>query len=410
MRNSLAILRERGFISQCTDEAALADLLDQQRITMYVGVDPTAASLHVGHLVPYMAMAHLQKAGHRPLVVLGTGTALIGDPSGKSEMRRMLSLDQIQTNARAIAGQLARIIDFSEKKAELVNNYDWLGSLNYLEFLRDIGSHFSVNRMLSFESYKARLENGLSFIEFNYQLLQSYDFWMLFKNYGCQLQLGGDDQWGNIVAGLELIRRLERKSVYGLTMPLLTTAGDKKMGKTEKGALFLDPKLVTPYEYYQFWRNTADADVGRFLRLFTFLPMSEIKPLEEGRGAELNTAKEVLAFEQTRLIHGDSEARKAKKASADAFGASLGALGPAVPAIKVSAVELADGVSALELFARTPLCASRSEARRLIEQGGAWLDNKKVDNIEETVKRELKKGDEILLRAGKKRYHRIAVI
>ena len=319
MKDALKVLEARGFIQQCTDLASLGKLLDREPVSFYIGFDPTAKSLHAGHLVPLFGMAHLFQAGHKPIALVGGGTARIGDPSGKTEMRKMLSLEEIKSNALAIKGQIGRFIEFDNDKSLLLDNAQWLADLNYIDFLRDIGRHFSVNRMLSFETYKMRLETGLSFIEFNYQLLQSYDFLVLNQRYGCLLQAGGDDQWGNIVAGADLIRRIEGKEAYGLTFPLVTRSDGKKMGKTEKGALFLDPSMVAPYEFFQYWRNIADADVEKFLLLFTFLPVEEIKELGSLKDREINRAKEVLAFELTKIIHGKEEAEKAREASKAAF-------------------------------------------------------------------------------------------
>ena len=414
-KSGLEILKERGFISQCTDIDALGRLMDGESISLYVGVDPTGPSLHIGHMVPYFAMHHLQEAGHKPIVLVGGGTAMIGDPSGKSDMRKMLSIEQIQQNSSSIKDQLGKIIDFSDGRAMMVNNYDWLGPLNYLEFLRDIGIHFSVNRMLSFESYRQRLEKGLNFIEFNYQLLQSYDFLKLHQDYGCALQMGGDDQWGNIVAGMELIRRIEgpEAKAYGLTFPLVTRADGKKMGKTEKGAVFLNPDMFSPYEFFQYWRNVADADVGKFLKFFTFLEMEEIAELEKLEGSDINRAKERLAFEQTKIIHGEEEAQKALEAAKAAFtsGAGTGAAADrdAIPSITIPAAELEQGIGILDLFARTALCSSRGEARRLVQQGGARVNEQQITDIEAVIGDSSVEDGEILLKAGKKRYFRVIV-
>ncbi|MFW6343132.1 MAG: tyrosine--tRNA ligase, partial [Sediminispirochaetaceae bacterium] len=302
MEKALKELEARGFIQQCTDIDKLSEVMESEEVSIYVGVDPTGKSLHVGHMVPIFAMAHLQNYGHRPLIIAGGGTGLIGDPSGKTEMRKILSVEEIRENTRMIGEQVAKVVHLDGERGILLNNYDWLGKLNYIEFLRDIGRHFSVNRMLSFEGYKQRLERGLSFIEFNYQLLQAYDYLVLNREYNCKLQIGGDDQWGNIVAGIDLIRRMEGRETYGLTFPLVTRADGKKMGKSEKGAVFLDGELFSPYEFFQYWRNVNDADVGRFLKLFTFVPLEEIAELESLEGQEINRAKERLAFEQTKII------------------------------------------------------------------------------------------------------------
>lgn len=413
-KSGLDILEERGFIQQCTDRDGLEKLMEKEPVTFYVGVDPTGKSLHVGHMVPFFAMSHLQQAGHNPIAVVGGGTSMIGDPSGKSDMRQMLSIEQIRSNAASLKEQLSKVVSFEEGQAVMVNNYDWLGSLNYIEFLRDIGIHFSVNRMLSFESYKQRLERGLNFIEFNYQLLQSYDFLKLYQEHGCRLQMGGDDQWGNIVAGMELIRRVEGGDAYGLTFPLVTRADGKKMGKTEQGAVFLDPELFSPYEFYQYWRNVADADVVKFLKLFTFLPIEEINELAALTGSDINRAKEVLAYEQTRIIHGADEAEKAQTAAKAAFSAGSGAgSGPqdrsAIPALVIPAAELEAGIGILDLFARTELCSSRGEARRLVQQGGARINEEPIKDIEAVIDGGYLQDNELMLRAGKKRYYRITL-
>ncbi|MEE9306429.1 MAG: tyrosine--tRNA ligase, partial [Spirochaetia bacterium] len=317
MPGAFAVLKERGFVSHCSDEEGLAKLLDQEQVTFYIGFDPTASSLHVGHMVQLFAMAHLQKAGHRPIALIGGGTSRIGDPSGKTEMRKILPIETIKTNADRFRAQISRFLDFSD--GLMLNNADWLADLNYIEFLREIGRHFSVNRMLSFETYKMRLDTGLSFIEFNYQILQAYDYLVLYQRQGCRLQMGGDDQWGNIVAGMDLIRRVERAEAFALTTPLVTRADGQKMGKTEKGALFLDPELVPPYEFYQYWLNVPDADVEKLLCLFTYLPIEEVRSLGRLQGREINTAKERLAMELTSIVHGKEEAESARSASRAVF-------------------------------------------------------------------------------------------
>ena len=411
-KSGLDVLKERGFVQQCTDMDALERLMEKERVTFYVGVDPTGKSLHIGHMVPFFAMHHLQKAGHRPIAVVGGGTSMIGDPSGKSDMRKMLTIEQIRENSASIKDQLGKIIEFGEDQALMVNNYDWLGPLNYLEFLRDIGIHFSVNRMLSFESYKQRMEKGLNFIEFNYQLLQSYDFLKLHQDYGCKLQMGGDDQWGNIVAGMELIRRVEGPAAeaVGLTFPLVTRADGKKMGKTEKGAVFLDPELFSPYEFFQYWRNVADADVGKFLKFFTFLEIEEIAELEKLEGAEVNKAKERLAFEQTKIIHGEQEAQKALEAARAAFSVGGGAADKeAIPSVEIEASELEEGIGIMDLFSRTDLCGSRGEARRLVQQGGARVNEEQIKDINAVIGSSFAADGEIMLKAGKKRYFRVIV-
>ena len=394
-------LAERGFVEQVTDEEAVPEILKGQ-VTCYIGFDPTASSFHVGSLVPIMALAHIQRHGHRPIALVGGGTGLVGDPSGKQEMRQILSHEEISQNAEAQKKQFSLFLDFSEDRALLLNNADWLTKLNYIDFLRDIGVHFSVNRMLAVESVKIRLETGLSFIEFNYQLLQAYDFWHLFKHYNCLIQMGGSDQWGNIVAGTDLIRRLEGKQAYGMTFPLIMTADGRKMGKTEKGAVWLDPERTSPYEYYQFWINTDDRDVKRFLALFTFLPMEEIEEYRKLEGAELRKAKEVLAYEATGIVHGENEANSAREASRALF--SGGGEGGNVPTEYIPDEKMGQEIPAFKLFHEiASLCASGSEARRLIEQGGAYINNRKVEKFDELIKLE----DDMLLRAGKKKYKRI---
>ncbi|MFW5743749.1 MAG: tyrosine--tRNA ligase [Spirochaetota bacterium] len=408
MNETLATLTERGFFAQCTDLEALGAAMDAGPVTFYVGIDPTGASLHIGHLVPLYAMAHLAKAGHNPVALVGGGTALIGDPSGKTEMRRMLTVEQIDANVKAIRVQIERFLESTGTKPTVVNNYEWLASLNYIEFLRDIGRHFSVNRMLSFETYRMRLETGLSFIEFNYQLLQSFDFLELYRNHGVTLQIGGDDQWGNIVAGVDLIRRVEGCEVFGLTFPLVTRADGKKMGKTEEGAIFLDASLVSAYEMFQYWRNVPDADVERFLLTYTFLPVDECRRLGALPGERINEAKETLAVEATAIIHGREAAQEACAAARAAFGAG-GAKLDAIPDIEVSRAELEEGIGILDLFARTDLCSSRSEARRLVGQGGARINDTPVTDIDARIGPDWIEDGELLLRAGKKRYFRVIV-
>jgi tyrosyl-tRNA synthetase len=410
MNAALSALQERGFIKQCTDQDALEKLLDAGPVSLYCGFDPTGSSLHAGHLIPLFAMAHLARAGHRPIALIGGGTARIGDPSGKTEMRKMLTIEQIKDNARSITVQVQHFLSGQNARATIVDNADWLAGLNYIEFLRDIGRHFSVNRMLTFETYRMRMETGLSFIEFNYQLLQSYDFLNLYRNNACRLQVGGDDQWGNIVAGTDLIRRVEGGEAYGLTFPLVTRADGKKMGKTEKGALFLDPALISPYDFFQYWRNVPDDDVEKFLLLYTFLPVEEIRSLGKLKDKEVNRAKEILALELTSLIHGREEADKALDASRSAFaGGAGGGDTTAIPATEIDMSELAGGLNAADLFSRTDLCASKSDARRLILQGGGSVNGRKVASAEEQIDDGWLQDGELLLRAGKKRYHRITV-
>jgi tyrosyl-tRNA synthetase len=409
---------ERGFIEKVTDEEKVPEVL-KGKVTCYIGFDPTASSFHVGSLVPIMSLAHMQRHGHQPIALVGGGTGLVGDPSGKDEMRQILTYDEIAKNAEAQKEQFSRFLDFSGDQALLLNNADWLTKLNYIDFLRDIGVHFSVNRMLATESVKIRLETGLSFIEFNYQLLQAYDFWHLFKYRNCLIQMGGSDQWGNIVAGIDLIRRLEGKQAYGITFPLIMTADGRKMGKTEKGAVWLDPQRTSPYEYYQFWINTDDRDVKRFLALFTFLPMEEVEEFGKLEGADLRKAKEMLAFEATKIVHGEMEAEKARSASRSLFisvSDSLsvqesGNLDDSIPTTSIEKQKFIEGIPIFKLFEVTGLCSSSSEARRLIEQGGGYLNNKKLNKFDTLIGVDnFKEKDEIFLRAGKKKFHRIKIL
>ena len=403
MNKALKILQERGFIQQCTDLKALSDRMDKGQIAFYTGTDPTGPSLHIGHMVPIFALKHLCREGHKGVVLVGGGTSRIGDPSGKTEMRKMLSYDELDKNAVSIQNQIEKFLAEDIKNVRFVNNKDWLADLNYIDFLRDIGSHFSVNKMLSFEAYKKRMETGLSFLEFNYQLLQSYDFLMLNQNYNVELQIGGDDQWGNMVAGSDLIRRKGGGEVFALTFPLVTRADGQKMGKSEKGALFLDPALVSPYDFFQYWRNTADADVEKFMLLFTFLSMEEIKAVCAG---DINKAKERLAFEVTALIHGKEEAEKALEGARAAF--SGGGNKDAMPTANLSLSKLNDGIGVIDLFAEAGLTSTKSDARRLVEQGGAFINEEKISDIKAIIgKEKLDKDNEMILRAGKKRFMRI---
>ncbi len=408
MSEALRTLKERGFFAQCTDEDALGRLLDQEAVGFYVGIDPTGPSMHIGHLVPLYAMAHLARAGHRAVPLIGAGTARIGDPSGKTETRKMLTVEQIDTNVQSMSEQILCFLNAAGASGSIVNNAEWLVGLNYIEFLTEIGKHFSVNRMLTFEAYRKRMETGLSFIEFNYQLLQSFDFLELYRNYGVKLQIGGDDQWGNIVAGVDLIRRVEGGEAFGLTFPLVTRADGKKMGKTEAGAVFLDASLVAPYEFYQYWRNVPDADVEKFLLGFTFLPTDECRRLGELKDRETNDAKEVLALEATGLIHGREVALQAQAAARAAFGAGGSDMG-SIPEIRIERRELQAGIGVLDLFSRTDLCSSRSEARRLVQQGGARINEQKITDAETVITETFETGDGLLLKAGKKRYFRVVV-
>jgi tyrosyl-tRNA synthetase len=408
VKNIYDTLQERGFIEDVTDVDGLRDLLGSKKITCYIGFDPTASSFHVGSLVPIMSLVHMQQAGHRPIPLLGGGTVLVGDPSGKTETRQLITLEEVAENAKGIKKQLSAYLDFSEGKALLLNNADWLVPLNYIEFLRDIGKHFSVNRMLTAESYRSRLESGLNFVEFNYMLLQSYDFLHLYREHKCLLQMGGSDQWGNIVAGADLIRRVEGGTAYGMVFPLITTASGDKMGKTAQGAIWLDPELTSPYEYYQYWVNTDDRDVERFLALFTLLPLEEVKRYGQLTGADLREAKEVLAYETTKITHGEAEAKKAREASHMAFGNKEGSL-DAMPTTSLQKKRIKQGITAWELFAETGLCASKGEARRLISQGGAYVNGSRLKGIDEVITEEHIREGTIILRAGKKRYHRVVL-
>jgi len=416
VRNVLDIFRERGFVEQTTDDEGIRRLLEEPTVC-YIGFDPTAPSLHAGSLEPIMSLVHMQRCGHCPIVLVGGGTGLVGDPSGKTELRRVMSKEETEANAAALKRQLSHYLDFDGGKARMVNNVDWLGELKYIDFLRDIGRHFSVNRMLSAESYRLRLEqeSGLNFIEFNYMLLQAYDFWYLYKHHGCKVQMGGADQWGNICAGIDLTRRLEGAQVYGITFPLLTTRSGEKMGKTAAGALWLDPEKTSPYDYYQYWINVDDEDVERFLALFTLLPMEEARRLGALTGGRLREAKEILAFEATRITHSEAEARRARDASRSLFGASRGE-GPAggedlpgVPTSEMDRERLEGGIPAWQLFHELGLCKTRSDARRLIQQGGGYVNDRQLDAYDERIGLKDIRAKVLLVRAGKKRYHRVRV-
>jgi len=410
MENVFETLKERGFIQQCSNEERVASLLAEKQGTYYVGFDATAVSLHAGSLVPIMAMAHLQRAGHTPLAIIGGGTTMIGDPTDKTEMRPMISAEQIEANGAGILEQLQRYLNLDNSAGRFLNNADWLLSLNYIEFLREIGKHFRVNEMIRAEGYRQRLERemGLSFLEFNYQLLQAYDFLHLFQRYGCTLQLGGDDQWGNILAGVELVRRIEGKRVHAMTFPLLTTASGAKMGKTAGGAVWLDANRTSPYQFYQYWINTDDRDVARFLAYFTFLPMAEVKRLGRLKDEDIREAKAVLAYETTKLAHGAAEADKAQAASRAAFGGG-GMHLEAMPTSAIAPNRLHTGIPIMALFHEVGLATSRSEARRLIQQGGAYINEKQYRAIDTVVDANLLEENALLLRAGKKRYHRVVL-
>lgn len=401
-------LQERGFIAQLTHEEAIKDLLEKEKITFYIGFDPTADSLHVGHFLQMMVMSHMQKAGHRPIAILGGGTTMVGDPTGKTDMRKMLTREEIQHNAENFKKQMSRFIDFSGGKALMLDNADWLLKLNYIDFLREIGVHFSVNRMLTAECFKSRLEKGLSFIEFNYMLMQSYDFLKLFQDYNCIMQLGGDDQWSNILGGVELIRKVEGKEAYGMTFTLLTTSEGKKMGKTEKGALWLDPAKTSPYDFYQYWRNIHDADVIKCLKLLTFLPMEEINALAALKDEEINKAKKVLAYEISRVVHGEDEARKAQQSAEALFGAGGDAAG--IPSTEITLNELGDGMNVLDLLLKAGLIPSKGEGRRLVSQGGIYLDESRLESFERIITVQDFKDGVLIIKKGKKTFHRIVLI
>ena len=435
MKSVYDVFTERGFVEQVTDKAELKELLRNEKITCYIGFDPTATSLHVGSLVPIMALKRMQECGHCPIILIGGGTGMIGDPSGKSEMRQILTREEIDHNASRLKKQLSKYIDFGSDKAVLLNNAEWLTELKYVEFLRDIGRHFSVNKMLAAESYRMRLETGLNFIEFNYMLLQAYDFLYLFKKYGCVLQMGGNDQWGNMLAGSDLIRRIEGKNAYSMTFPLITTSHGNKMGKTEKGTVWLDPELTSPYEYYQFWINTDDADVERFLALFTDLPMEEIRVVQELADVRLNMAKAVLAFEATEITHGNKNAKNAWRESKALFNTkpvegwlfpsskipreveivanesiALNESGTVIPSIRKSRAELEKGIPAFKLACEVGLAGSSGDARRLIAQGGIYVNDRPVERFDENINiSHLNERKEILLRKGKKKYAVVTV-
>ena len=405
MNTALNTLKERGFFQQCTDVERLSDLMDQGPVTFYVGSDPTAGSLHIGHLVPQFALRHLRKAGHIGIALIGGGTGRIGDPSGKTEMRKMLSYEQLDENVEKISAQLDRFIGFDGKTAFPENNKKWLCDLNYIDFLRDIGSCFSVNKMLTYEAYKKRMETGLSFLEFNYQLLQSYDFLMLYQRHNCRLQIGGDDQWGNIVAGVDLIRRKTGAEVFGLTFPLVTRSDGKKMGKSEKGALFLDKNLTSVFDFFQYWRNVADADVRKFFLLFTFLEIEEIDRICAG---DINAAKEKLAWEVTKEIHGKEEADNALAGAKAAF--SGGGNKEAMPTVLLERSALEAGIGVVDLFASAGLGGSKSDIRRLIEQGGAVVNGNTVTDLKTLIGiKDADEAGEFVLRAGKKKFVRVVL-
>lgn len=403
MPNVYDILLERGYIKQVTHEEEVRELLGKEKITFYIGFDPTADSLHVGHFLQMMVMHYMQEAGHRPIALLGGGTAMVGDPTGKTDMRKMLSKKQIEHNAQCFKNQFSRLVDFTDGKAIIANNADWLLNLNYVEFLRNIGVHFSVNKMLTAECFKQRLERGLSFLEFNYMLMQGYDFLELNRRYGCVLELGGDDQWSNILAGVDLIRRKEKKPAFGMTFTLLTKSDGKKMGKTEGGAIWLDPEKTSPYEFYQYWRNVEDADVEKCLALLTFLPMDEVRRLGSLPGEKINEAKKILAYEVTKIVHGQEEAEKARDAAEALF--SGGQNMENVPTVDMDESLL--GCSIVELLVDLRILSSKSEARRLIQQNGLTVNDEKVTDTKLVITKDSFKEGKMLIRRGKKKYNRI---
>jgi tyrosyl-tRNA synthetase len=404
----LDILQQRGFVQQCSDEAALRRGLERP-VTLYCGYDPTRDSLQVGNLVSVMMLAHFQREGHRPIVLLGGGTGLIGDPSGKTEMRQMLTNDQLEANADALRGQFGRFLRFGDQQAVMLNNADWLLELGYIQFLRDIGRHFSVNQLLQHETYRERLgADGLNFIELNYALLQAYDFLHLKREFDCILQVGGNDQWFNILSGVDLVRRVEGVQVHALVSPLITTASGAKMGKTEAGAVWLDPGVTSPFAFYQYWINVEDPDVERFLKLFTFLPVEEIEQLVAPGGAELRLAKEVLAYEVTRLVHGEEAAQRARSAARSLFGGS-GEGFEDVPTTMIDSWQLEDGLELVDALVRAGLAASKTVAKEQIRGGGVYVNNARVTNTDQRIRRQDLVDGQILLRRGKKQYRRLVV-
>ena len=402
MTNVFDTLQERGFIAQCTNEEELRKILGEERVTFYIGFDPTADSLHAGHFIALMAMAHMQRAGHRPVCLVGGGTGTVGDPSGRTDMRRMLTDEIIHHNCECFKQQIARFIDFSDGKAIMVDNGEWLRKLGYIDLLREVGAHFTVNRMLAAECYKQRWEKGLTFLEFNYMVMQAYDFYELNRRYDCRLQMGGDDQWSNIIAGVELCRRKENKTVYGLTNKLLTKSDGQKMGKTAGGALWLDAAKTSPYDFYQYWRNIDDADVKKCLSLLTFLPLEEVNRLSALRDQAINEAKGVLAYEVTKIVHGEEEAAKAKAAALAVFG---GGAAEAMPTVELAPD--ATGKKLIDILAENAVIASKSEARRLIKQNGLSLNDEKVTDENYILTDDDFTDGEAVIRQGKKKYYRL---
>lgn len=407
-KNVYEILKERGFVSQSTHEEEIIELLSKEKISFYIGFDPTADSLTAGHFVTVMAMAHMQRAGHRPICLVGGGTGMVGDPTDKTEMRRLMTNDEIMHNVNCFKKQLEKFIDFTDDKAKMVNNADWLLNLNYIDFIRTYGVHFSVNKMLTADAYKARFEKGLTFFEFNYMLMQSYDFLELYRTENCKMQLGGQDQWSNIIGGVELIRRCDQGQAYGMTFNLLTTSEGIKMGKTLKGALFLDPKKTSPYEFFQYFRNVADADVIKCLKLLTFLPIEEINELAKLEGAEINKAKEILAFEVTKIVHDEEEAKKALEASKSLFAG--GGNEGSTPTTEINLADFENNqIGVLDLLVLTKVCPSKSEARRNVEQGGVKIDGEKVSDVALMLGKDSFKDGSLLIQRGKKVFHRVKI-
>ncbi|MEZ3436961.1 MAG: tyrosine--tRNA ligase [Lachnospiraceae bacterium] len=400
-------LKARGLIAQVTDEEEIRELVNNGKATFYIGFDPTADSLHVGHFMALCLMKRLQEAGNKPIALIGGGTAMIGDPSGRTDMRQMMTKETIEHNCECFKKQMSRFIDFSGGRALMVNNADWLLDLNYVEVLREVGAHFSVNRMLAAECYKQRMEKGLSFLEFNYMIMQSYDFYALFQKYGCNLQFGGDDQWSNMLGGTELIRRKLGKNACAMTITLLLNSEGKKMGKTQSGAVWLDPEKTSPFDFYQYWRNVADADVLKCIRMLTFLPLEEIDKMDSWEGAKLNTAKEILAYELTKLVHGQEEAEKAQAAARALFSQGEAS---EMPTTKLTCEDLTDGaVDILTMLVKSGLVPSRAEARRAVQQGGVSVDGEKVADIRQIYGKEVFTGDGVVLKKGKKSFQRIVM-
>lgn len=407
-RNIYDVLKERGFIEQATHEDEIRELLGKEKVIFYIGFDPTADSLHIGHFIQIMVMMHMQNAGHIPIALLGGGTAMIGDPSGRTDMRKIMTVEQLDSNVNQFKKQVSKYVEFDEDKGYVVNNAEWLRNLNYIEFLREVGAHFSVNRMLTAECFKSRMEKGLSFLEFNYMLMQSYDFLELNRKYNCKLQMGGNDQWSNIIAGADLVRRKEQKLAYGLTFKLLTTSEGMKMGKTQKGAIWINKEKTPPYELYQYLRNIDDADVRNCLCLLTFLPMEEVEKLSSLEGAEINKAKEILAYEFTKIVHGEDEAKKAQEAAKALF--SQGTDSENMPTTELNKQELDEEITIIDILLKTGLIKSKSEGRRLIQQGGVKINDAKVEDLNKKITNEDFTEDKLIIKKGKKVYHQVKLV